>query len=175
MCFKEKYESEIPDTLDLAERAKLSLNVLTGALNPELDYEIYFVARLLSNPPYMYHDTTGLPTNNPKFAESLPMMRIMCGSDWNIEVEEKMMAMMISNIAVDGLFYAHASKNRPWHEGFGHNIYPIWHEDFANVYGNSRMMLAMMAWYQRDGDPAWLDRIERMADGLAKIAIYKDD
>lgn len=172
---EERYRVEVPGTLDLAERAGLSLNVLAGALDPEAGYEIYFVARLLSRPPHMYHDTTGLPTNNPKFAESFPMMRVMCGSDYGEEAEKGMLEMMVSNIGSDGLYYAPANKERrPWHEGVGH-VYQVWNEDFANVYGNARMMLAMMALYQRDHDRAWLERTKKMAQGLARIAIYKDD
>ena len=177
----ERYEVEVPDTLDLAERAGYALNALIGMLDPNLNYEIWFHSFLGTNPPYMYHDTTGLPTNNPKFAESFPLMRVMSGSERGLDMEEGMMRMMVGLIAEDGLYYAPVKEERPWHEGVGHvyrtadgEIVRI-HEDFANVYGNARMMLAMMAWYQRDRNPAWLTRIENMARGLAKIAAYKDD
>ena len=63
-----RYEATVPDTLDLAYRAEMSLNVLTEALDPDRDYEIYFHTRFRANPPYMWHERTGLPTNNPKFA-----------------------------------------------------------------------------------------------------------
>ena len=33
----------------------------------------------------------------------------------------------------------------------------------------------MLFWHQRDGDPAWLERVQRMADGLRKVAVFKDD
>jgi hypothetical protein len=147
----ERYEVEIPDTLDLAERAEYALNALCGMLDPNLDYEIWFHAFLGTNPPYMYHDTTGLPTNNPKFAESFPFMRMMTGSERDRKMEAGMMKMMVGLIAEDGLYYAPARQQRPWHEGVGH-VYRAADgeivrlgEDFANVYGNARMMLAMMA------------------------------
>ena len=180
-CEGERYEMDIPDTLDLAERGEYALNALIGMLDPNLNYEIWFHSFLGTNPPYMYHDTTGLPTNNPKFAESFPLMRVMTGNERNLDMEEGMMGMMVGLIAEDGLYYAPVKEERPWHEGVGHvyrtadgEIVHI-HEDFANVYGNARMMLAMMAWYQRDRNPIWLTRIENMARGLAKIAVYKDD
>lgn len=66
----------MPDTLDLSARAELAINALTGMLDPEFDYEIYFTANFHSNPGYFEHERTGLATNNPKFAESLPMMRV---------------------------------------------------------------------------------------------------
>ena len=60
-----------------------------------------------------------------------------------------MMRAMQNAIGEDGLFYAIASPERPWHEGVGHK-YPPTGEDFANTYGNARMLLALMAWHERD-------------------------
>jgi hypothetical protein len=158
-------EAMVPDTLDLADRAELALHALTGALDPECDYEIYFYAHF-RNPARMIHETTGLPTNNPKFAESLPMMRVMCGSDLNLDIEAAMMKALLSNIAGDGLYYSPARPNRPWHGAS---------EDFANVYGNARVLLAMLAWYQRDQDRAWKRRMKRLVDALRRIAVARDD
>ena len=35
------YESNVPDTLDLARRADLSLNVMLGNIDPEQEYSVY--------------------------------------------------------------------------------------------------------------------------------------
>ena len=43
-----RYEVEIPDTLDLAERARVALNGLSGVLDPEFNYEMYFIIRFHS-------------------------------------------------------------------------------------------------------------------------------
>ena len=168
----ERYQAEVPDTLDLAARAEIALNALTGALDPAYNYEIYFGVDFHSHPPVMRHEVSGLPTNNPKFAESLPMMRVMSGSDAHLDIERGMMAALAASIGPDGLYYARA-KGRPWHRND-----PAWNpanEDFANVYGNGRALLAMMAWYQRDRDPAWAARLDKMADALARIAWQKDN
>jgi hypothetical protein len=167
----QRYEAEAPHTLDLAARADIALNALTGALDPARSYELYFTAHFHCQPPVMTHEVSGLPTNNPKFAESLPMMRVMCGGESHADIERGMMDALVAAIGPDGLYYAPA-EGRPWHRAD-----PGWNpanEDFANVYGNSRAMSAMMAWYQRDGDETWAKRIDRMADGLARIAIRKD-
>ncbi len=166
------YAATVPDTLDLAERARLALNCLTGALDPAdrggVQYEIYFLVRFAANPAFMYHEASGLPTINPKFAESMPLMRVMCGSDYNLDVERAMMESMLRWIEPPGLFYAHHTKLRPWDQSWN----PV-SSDFANVYGNSRMILAMMAWYQRDRNPEWKKRIDAMVAGLSKIAINR--
>ena len=168
------YDASVPDTLDLAERARLALRCLTGTLDPAdrdgVQYEIYFHVTFAANPAWMGHDGTGLPTNNPKFAESMPMMRVMSGSDHNLDVENAMMKSMVRFIQPPGLYYAHHTNLRPW-DG-------TWNPtdvDFANVYGNARMVLAMMAWYQRDRDPAWKKRIDNMVEGLLQVAINRGD
>jgi hypothetical protein len=170
----ERYEALVPDTLDLAEYAESALRGLTGVLDPDGIHEMYFMVGFACHPPFMYKDTTGWPTNNPKFAESLPMLRVMTGSDYDQTIEEKMMCAMQDAIGEDGLFYAIASPERPWHEGVGHK-YPPTGEDFANTYGNARMLLALMAWYDRDPTPPLWATMGRMARGLAEMAIKRDD
>ncbi len=170
------YGTIVPDTLELSDRAGFALNALAGTLDPENKYEIYFVARFFANPPYMYHETTGLPTNNPKYAESFPMMRVMTGSDRFLDVERGMMDAMLSLIAEDGLYYAPALPSRPWHEGVTH-IYPgpKANEDFANVYGNSRLLLAFLAWMQYSPGGPWEAKAAGIARALSRIAVRKDD
>ncbi|MBI2844081.1 MAG: glycoside hydrolase family 127 protein [Armatimonadetes bacterium] len=164
-----RYESEVPDTLDLADRARLAINCLTGALDPDYGYEMYFVARFSSNPPFMHHEASGLPTNNPKFAESLPMMRLMSGSAQNLDIERGMIQRMLALIGDDGLYYAPLT-GRPWHHDWDRAD-----DDFANIYGNSRFLLAMMAWYQYDGNPIWKHYIQEMISGLRKVARFEGD
>jgi hypothetical protein len=176
----ENYFADVPDTLDLAERARLALNALTGVLDPDFKFEQYFHVILGANPPYMWHDTSGRPTNDPKFLESLPYMRLMTGSDLNLAAEEGLMQGVIEDIGDDGLFYSRYRPERTWHEASGHDfkdgdVVRRSNEDFANPYGNSRLMIALWAWYQRDQDPRWLKVMEGIAAGLARIAIGKED
>ena len=174
-----RYEVESPDTLDLAERAAFGLNALTGVLDPAFKYEQYFHILLGANPSYLLHDTTGRPTNDPKYLESLPYMRLMTGSDLRTEAEAGLMAGVLEDTAEDGLFYSRRTKERTWHEACGHvfkdgDRVRLMNEDFCNPYGNARLMIAMHAWHQRDGDPKWIERMERIAAGLSRIAIHKN-
>src|SRR5687768_10350616 len=75
----ERYEVEIPNTLDLAERAAIAINCLTedGHLGPGWFY---------SKSPMMSHLDCA-----PKYLESLPLMRIMSGSMQNIEQDKKVL------------------------------------------------------------------------------------
>jgi len=160
----ERYQAQVPDTLDLADRASKALNALTGVLDVDRNYEIFFYTGF--NPPTMRHEQTGLPTNNPKFAESLPMMRTISGSEQNLDIEAGMMGALLDGIGDEGLYWVRVGPERPWDPAS---------EDFANVYGNARAMLAMMAWYERDGEPAWKTGIERLVAAFDRIAIRKGD
>jgi hypothetical protein len=166
-------EGTVPDTLDLAQRAELALHCLTGALDPEYGYELYFMVRFCQNPAMMHHESTGLPTNNPKFAEAQAMMRVMSGSDHNLDIQHAMIQSMLRNIHEDGLYYSPLER-RPWsHEGGDNSNAPP--KPFANVYGNARFLLAMMALSQWDKNPEWEGRMKRIGDGLVRIAIDKGD
>src|SRR5438094_8707732 len=99
----QRYDAVVPATIDLAEHAGTAIHGLTGALDPAGIHEMYFLVGFACRPPFMYKDTTGWPTNNPKFAESLPMMRIMSGSEYNLALEEDMMRALQQAIGEDGL------------------------------------------------------------------------
>jgi hypothetical protein len=55
----QRYTDRVPDTLDLAERARLSLNALTRPVDPQRDYSLYFVAAWNQNPPVLRHEAGG--------------------------------------------------------------------------------------------------------------------
>lgn len=156
-----RYEEEVPDTLDLADRARLAAGSLTRHLNPEADYGV--------------GDDAGSLYLAVKFAEALPMMRAMCGDDVNLDVERAMMESLVSLIDEDGLLYT--LPNTPARRGgvADGREYAETDEAHTSPYGNARMMQAMLFWHQRDGDPAWLPRVQRMADGLRKVTVFKDN
>jgi hypothetical protein len=81
----ERYEVQVPDTLDLQERAELAINALTRCTNPAADYDVYFYGDMQRNPPVMYRQMHIFG----KFDESLAMMRIMTGSDLNQQVDQR--------------------------------------------------------------------------------------
>ena len=80
-----RYESMVPDTLDLQERAALAVNGLTGPTDPELDHLLYFGMTFRTNPPSMSHGASDVCV--AKFEESLPLMRLISGSDLNAHVD----------------------------------------------------------------------------------------
>ena len=171
----DRYEATVPDTLDLSDRAALALNALGGTLDPERDYQMYWEVRYRVRPPYMRHRSCD-PTNSPKFAESFPMMRLMCGSDIHMDAEQGLMDGLIRDISPeDGLYYAVQRPDRPWLADAHHEGYETATEDFANVAGNGRVLRAMVTWRELYGDSRWDSLCAGLVRGLDKIAIHGDD
>lgn len=169
----EFYGANVPKTLDLAERSSLAINGLAGTLDVNEDYEVYQLVAPGSNPPYFTHENTGLPTINPKYAEAFPMMRVMGGSDKHRDEQTGMMRAILSRIKHPGLYFVPPATEtyRPWtQQKFGGGT--EWH---ANVYGNARLLLGCMAWHQYTGDPAWIELVKTLSQGLKKTAVYKED
>ena len=156
-----RYGAEVPDTLDLADRAQLAIGALTRHLNPEANYGV--------------GDDAGSLYLAAKFAEALPMMRAMCGDSVDLDVEREMMKSLVSLIDEDGLLYTPPNTQARRGGAADGREYAETNEAHTSPYGNARLMQAMLFWHQRDGDPAWLERVQRMSDGLRKVAVFKDD
>ena len=60
-----RYEAVVPDTLDLAGRAGLAVNALTGNADPERNYESYLCAHMDNRPAYFSHGGGGRACPNP--------------------------------------------------------------------------------------------------------------
>jgi hypothetical protein len=50
-----RYPDQVPDTLDLTDRAKLALNGLLMTVDPEHRFEQYPFANPSSDPPWLFH------------------------------------------------------------------------------------------------------------------------
>ena len=171
----QRYEAVVPDTLDLAERAALGVHGLTGPLDPDADYELYWYAVFRRNPPIMWHNFND--TVQIQFQESLPLMRLASGSHQNEQVDQRWMEVVIQMQGPDGLLY-HTRIGRPWatariiREQAGS---PPPGDHFAVAYLNGWMLAAIALYYETTGDEQWRKLGEKVVDGLTKQAIHRAD
>ena len=142
MSSEQRYKAKVPDTLDLAERAALSVNALTGAVDPEHSYETYHCAHIDHNPPYMNHRAGG-PCHS-KVMHVLPLMRLVSGSTQNVDYDDKMLEFAIQDVEDDGLWWL-KMEGRPWRQ-------EVYGEDFIFMTSQVRLIDAMMDRYKLDGD-----------------------
>jgi hypothetical protein len=169
----ERYDAEVPDTLDLAYHANEALNFLTRCIAPESkDYCIFHLMHTQFNPAIFEIGHGSNQNQNAKWTESVLMMRVMTGSDWNTEGDQKLMASLVRFTGPDGLFYVPV-KDRPWAY-----IDPVTQKigkPFADAFAEGRQLRALATWYQHDKNPLWKEIADRKIKRLLELAIRKDD
>ena len=154
---EERYKDTVPDTLDLAERAALAVNSLTGSLDPARGYEAAICASLHARPAHLSY--RGGYTCHPKVVQVLPEMRLMSGSTLRAEHDRHALDYALGQIEQDGIYWLQVDKNPA-----NKDMYKV---DFHCPVTNCRLMLALMERYLLDGDSRWLELTGRMADGIA--------
>jgi hypothetical protein len=167
----DSYRAEVPDTLDLVERASLCINAITSLVNPQYDFAQYTYVDMRHDPPYMAMEA-GITNLNPKWLEALPMLRIMSGSQQNLDVDHQMLEGLLRNTGFDGLTY-----QPPDHPG-------AFYEDFSkkqnlpasNIFGEGRQLLTWATWVQMDPDnPTYRRVAEKKIQRLLEIAAHEGD
>jgi hypothetical protein len=102
----------VPDTLDMEERTRLAIHAMTEATDPLADREPYYLVYFRTNPPLMVH-CSWHGSALPKFMEAVALMRIVSGSDQNLQVDHKWMEVALKSQGPDGLIYT-PTRGRPW-------------------------------------------------------------
>jgi hypothetical protein len=169
-----RYEATVPDTLDLAARAALAINGMGGTLDPELLTQ-YFHVFLCEGRPYLRHWGSSDTTCDTKWAQSFPMMRLMCGSAQHAALEAQFLAATASRVQ-DGLYWDLYDPRRPWRNSYGEKFYGKGKdEDFAVVFGTGRMIRAMLSWREAGDSSVTDEKIRSMVAGMRRVAIFKAD
>jgi hypothetical protein len=183
------YEDSVPDTFDVAERAKLAINGLTGPTDSAADHELYWRVVFSANPPHMYHDWNDWV--QIKFMEALPLLRLVTGSKHDDAVDQVWREVTLKSIGPDGLYYM-PFNGRPWGRGgdggapyFGHPVArangSLTAADDPTIaqcshpYMCQRILGALAVHYLHEGNPIWEQAMKRMIDRLLALAIHKED
>ena len=162
---EERYKDTVPDTLDLAERAALAVNALTGCLDPNRGYEAAHCVSMHARPAHLsYRGGWGC---HSKVVQVLPEMRLMCGSRLRAEYDRKALDWAVSHVEGDGLNWLRVDRNP-------HNkdMYKV---DCTQPTPHGRLMIALLERYLLDGDSRWLDLTGRMADGISVAVRWNED
>lgn len=171
------YEAVVPATLDIAERASLAVNGLTETLDPEYDYELYWIIDLVAKKPAMYHTIDDHV--QAKFFQALPLVRTASGSKQNMDIERSQMQMYLNMQGEDGLIYI-PLKGRPWGLPAGPN--PWAGLDFmpqgdhwCSLVTNGRVLGAFCIYALKDPDGPWKEAANRLVEGIKKVTIVEGD
>jgi hypothetical protein len=170
----QRYGEQVPDTLDLSERAALALNGLGGSIDPDL-MTMYGLIHFCQDRPFFSHWASAETLVDPKFGESFPLMRIMCGCDLYADLEEKFREALVYRID-GGLYWDRYTPKRPWRNFYAPSFYPEGKaEDFATLPGTGRMLRALISWQELGGGLAYEMLIRELISGLRQVAIDKGD
>ena len=134
----QRYTDRVPDTLDLAERARLSLNALTRPVDPHREYSLYFLATWNQNPPVLRHEA-GSDDCLGKFIGPQVLNRIVCGSDANLDLER--------------LILEHAYLSDPAGRVLSRNG------------ASARVLEGFIFRYQRDHNQGWKSMVQQTLQG----------
>lgn len=187
-----RYEDSVPDTLDVAEQAKLAIHALTSITDLTADAEIFWFLDIFRNPVIMRHDMSDWVQMCEGFMEALPLLRIATGDSLNDHVDSTWMNVALKSLGPDGLYYT-PLNGRPWsryhyHVGNLSETDPVWRPDGSKTdfldqsiaqltTGEvcARALLTLTIYYMRDKDPMWVDSGKRMVQRLSQVAVHKDD
>jgi len=177
-CPGKYYEDLVPATLDIAERASLAVNGLTETLDPEYDYDLYWVVDLLAEKPIMYHSVDDHV--HYKFFESLPLVRTASGSSQNLDIEKKLMEKYLRMQAEDGLFYM-PIIGKPWWEkniygdgaGMGLDFLPK--EQWGPIMLNGRVLGGLCIYALKDPSGPWKEAADKLFEGLKRLIVTEGD
>ncbi len=183
----QSYLDTVPDTLDVAERAKLGVHALTSITDPAYDYEIYWSCNFFRNPPVMQHDFNDWVQNQEGLMEALPLLRNASGDESNSQVDRAWMESTLKSVGPDGLIYV-PLNGRPWGRVRADGINPVWRADgtrsdfsdptvtqAANASTCQRMIGTMTIYYLRDLNPMWKATIEKMIARLSNLSIKRGE
>jgi DUF1680 family protein len=162
----ERYRSTFPDTLDLAERMQLAINALTNVFIPQERWALAFEVDFSRSPVELKvnHSTDAWLNIPAKFIEALVNCRLASGSDFNLEVDRKILATQLGLIGDDGLTYA---PEGPLPELKGERNY-------SEIWGEGRLLLALAMLAQVDDDPRWVEIGRRKVDRLLSLSHEKE-
>jgi len=167
-------EATVPDTLDLAERARLAVHGIMGSVDPEL-LTMYGLIFYATPRPHQSHWASAETLCDPKFGESLPLLRTMCGSDEQRDLEARYFGNMLSRVQ-DGLYWDLANPKRPWRNSYSAAFYGEGrNEDFCTLAGAGRMLRALLVWQELGGGEECGRLLDELCGGLRRILVVKGD
>ena len=145
-----------------------------GSLDPEL-LTIYGLVFYATPRPHQSHWYSAQNTVDPKFGESLALLRTMCGSEEMRDLEAQYFGNVLDRVQ-DGLYWDLVNPKRPWRNSYSAAFYGAGkNEDFSVLLGAGRMIRTLMTWRAVTGSDCFDAKIRELVHGQARIAVRKDD
>ncbi|HEY0866881.1 MAG TPA: hypothetical protein VGE01_05870, partial [Fimbriimonas sp.] len=148
---------QIPQTLDLRDRARLAIGHMVANHDHATGYP-YFYLNVHQDPPVATHNAWDLIDVTSRYVDSLILARDMTGDTHGAEVEAGYRRLLLESLdPKDGLAYRPANA---------------WSVREAEMFDQTRALTALVTWYMKDRDPGIRRRIDDMVRGLWSIGVH---
>lgn len=159
-------EASIPDTCTPDEQARLFIdNYLYNITSmPELDYLPFNRGKFDQVPARLILDVTAYYCALPKYRESLPLLRLMCGSEKGLEIDQAWARNLLQSMGPDGLYYTPLSA-------VAGNLPKGDEEPVFDGSISGRVLGSLTVNYRVTGDEIWNETARRYVDRMRELAI----
>ena len=168
----QRYEAEVPDTLDLAAVAELTIKGITNRIAEDKDYFMYTRDNFYADPPHLhFYWPNGANEGGceGKHLEGLPLLRTICGSTLNEDNERGYLQSILRRTGQDGCFYLPP-------ELYMNGDTPMGLQGLhTSAEREGRHILALCMRHQFDKNPTAKELIEKKIERLTAVAIYEND
>ena len=163
----ERYEAQVPDTLDLADRMGLAINALTNVFNPDEGWALAFNVEFSRRPAVLRtnHVTDAYLNIPPKFLEALVVSRLASGNEQNLDIDAAVLNSQLRLLGEDGLTYCPTDTLKLLSEP----------RPFAEIWAEGRSLIALSMLAQVDQDPRWIEIAKRKVDRVLALTREKND
>jgi hypothetical protein len=170
----------VPDTLDLSDNARLAVNGILGTVDPDVLHTMWFSIALNRRTPWMRHGEPDT-VNDSKTAESLPLVRLMSGSERYLDLEMAQRRALLSRFDTeDGLYWNRYDPRYPWQFSYTEASDIIYaartrKTDLSNVAADGQMIRSLLLWRALEGSDRWDGLVTGLVRGLDRIAVHLPD
>ena len=171
----QRYRATVPDTLDLAKMAELTIHAITSVTDPEKDYEIYWHVVMRGNRPVMSRDLNHQV--QLVMQRGIPFNRLVCGSSENTNVEKRWLEVLFHLEGPDGLLY-YPLGGRPWinYSGSSGGQYDDFKGDqYTGPLNNGLSVEVLGIYYALTGDERIKELGTKVVDGMVRQAVHRKD
>lgn len=161
-------EREMPDTLNLAQRAGMSLNAMLNVADDDYEGIPFFSGFLQSdeqNPAWMSHGNWDFGSSHGRLVDSIALVRAMTGTSEGTEVEERYRSNLLGFIKQDGLCYRRNTFTPEETARLGAAFRPG-----ASMIDQRAVILGLGTWYAATGDEKVRGYADRHVAALKRIS-----
>jgi hypothetical protein len=165
-------EVAMKDMFDLCEQMKLGLNFLNNNVDHNRGCLPYFVTIFKNDPTEARHDWPDFGDLTSRYVESFILARKMLGINTPGSVEMALRKLLLSYFNEgDGLSYR-PKPDKPYYSSILNRDYD---DHVAEGFDQSRVLWAMLAWYEDGYETSIIKRINELLAGLYNVMIKRDN